>query len=463
VRLKALNWIIPQSMAGQMIAVLALAFAVLLAVMTIAEQTGPGDVVEAAQSTETAMRIDRMLSGLSRVHPADMADFVRAESRCHFGYELSHSPYQSTASAPEAQAGARRLAERLARPAKSVRMTRASLEGDAFGYAKCPQGEIKFPVEGVVVSVALADGRWLHTEVHPHEPHFRQSFNAWFQRSALAFALVAAVAAVFMYRLGRPLRSLTEGAARFGAGLTDEPLPETGPPDLRRTIGAFNAMQRQVTDEIARRTNTLAALSHDLRTPLTALRVKAELVEDEKARNDLIASIEKMEAISASAIEFLKGEARTEPLRLIDLSALVEAECAEFEAIGKPVQFVTGSPVQCVCRPEALSRAVRNLIDNAVKYGGGAEVSARSENGLAKIAVSDKGPGIPDEAIASALEPFVRLSPAQEGDLGGFGLGLSVVQSIARGHDGWLTLVPNQPVGLVATIRIPQHRQHSVV
>nr|WP_257643994.1 ATP-binding protein [Luteimonas salinisoli] len=258
-----------------------------------------------------------------------------------------------------------------------------------------------------------------------------------------------------MYRLGRPLRRLTEGALRFGSGLKAEPLPETGPSDVRRTIRAFNAMQRQVIDEIDRRTSTLAALSHDLRTPLTALRVKAELVEDDKARSDLIASIVKMETIASSAIEFLKGEARTEPMRLIDLTALIESECADFQEIGAPVAFLGSGAVQIACRPDALARAVRNLIDNAIKYGGGAEVSICLSRSDVEIAVADHGPGIPADQVRQAIEPFVRLSAAREGDEKGFGLGLSVAAAVAKGHEGSLDLAANTPRGLVARIRIP--------
>ena len=224
-------------------------------------------------------------------------------------------------------------------------------------------------MDGIVISVQLQSGRWLNAEVHPHEWHFRQKLD-WLLKVSAAFVFVGAVALFFIRRIGRPLNQLTAAARSFADGMQATEVAEDGPIDLRRAIRSFNAMQRQVAGEMARRTSTLAAISHDVRTPLTALRVKAEMVDDPDVRASLIASIERMERITASALEYLKGESRGEPLRAVDLSALLESECAEFEELGHDVSFVGEHGVQRTCRPEALARAVRNLIDNAIKYGG---------------------------------------------------------------------------------------------
>ena len=172
----------------------------------------------------------------------------------------------------------------------------------------------------------------------------------------------------------------------------------------------------------------------------------------------LIASIERMERITASALEYLKGESRGEPMRRVDLSALLESECAEFEELGHDVAFVGEHGVQHTCRPEALARAVRNLIDNAVKYGGSARVALRRAPGSVDIVVADNGPGIPQDKLQLATEPFERLSDARDSDRGGFGLGLAIARAIAEGHEGQLTLAKNEPSGLVATIRLPAGR-----
>lgn len=444
----------PDSMVGQMIAVLAVSFALLLAVMTALELSDHGGVGAWAKSDVTVARLRKLQHLLPHVRPDRLGAYLAAESRCHEGYATSATPWPAQET-PETRAIAAAVASRLGLTAADLRAVPARLDRTQFGYAKCAPGEMTFPVEGVVISLRTAAGAWLHAEVHPHEWHIRQTVADGFQKLAGAFVLIALVATAFMYRLAQPLRRLTQGAVRFGQGLAVDPIEESGPEDVRRTIAAFNAMQGEVTEAIERRAHTLAALSHDLRTPLTALRVKAELIEDAAVRADLIASIRKMEAISTSAIEFLRGASHTEPLRAVDVAALVESECADFEDIGAPVSFSAGAPLTCACRPEALARAVRNLIDNAVKHGGGATVSVRrAGDGGVEICVRDEGPGIPSADLARVSDPFVRLSGARDGE-GGFGLGLSVVKAVAEGHGGGLELAAGQPHGLVATIRLP--------
>lgn len=444
----------PSSMSGQMMAVLAVSFAVLLAVTTIAELWESGGVTASARSDDTVGRLRSVHRVLPFIPPERLGDYMAATSRCHEGYQVSGAPWPGARATPETAAIAAAIARRLTLPADQVRAGQATLTGAEFGYLKCPAGEMRFPVEGVVISLRAPGGLWVHAEVHPHEWHVRQTLMTWFQRLAGAFVLIAAVAAVFMHRLARPLRRLTQAATRFGQGLAVDSIEERGPQDVRSTIAAFNTMQRQVADEVRRRAHTLAALSHDLRTPLTALRIKAELVDDEAVRDDLIASIRKMESISTSAIEFLRGDSQAEPMRVVDIAALVESECADFEDIGAPVHFEPAAPLPCACRPEAFARAVRNLIDNAVKHGGGATVETRSEGDAVEISVRDQGPGIPVDQLARVLEPFVRLSPARQGE-GGFGLGLCVVQAVAEGHGGVLILQSPASGGLIAILRIP--------
>lgn len=449
--------LLPASMAGRMIGVLALSFAALLAVLTIVEQRRSGDIYLAASDPEAASRIQRMAAVLSRLRTGELTDHARAESLCHVGYEVSGTPYPGARRTPRTDTVERRLAEQIQVPADRIRVGLATLTAERFGYARCPPGQMDFPVDGLVISLRLAGGQWLHAEIHPHEPHFRMTLQDWFERSALAFILVAGIAALFLYRLAKPLRALGEGAERFGAGLKVEPIAVAGPPDMRRVISAFNAMQQQVTDAVSHWSMTLAALSHDLRTPLTALRVKVEMIDDEKVRTDLIASIDKMEAVATSTIEFLDGESRSEPLRDIDLAALVESECADFEDIGAAVVYSGSGPVRCRCRPEALSRAVRNLIDNALKYAGGALVTINADDSMARISVADNGPGIAPEMLDRAVQPFVRLPEARANGTVGSGLGLAVVKAVAEGHKGDLKLEASAPRGLVATIAFPIH------
>jgi signal transduction histidine kinase len=277
----------------------------------------------------------------------------------------------------------------------------------------------------------------------------------WLVRSLAAFLVIGGIALFFVHRLSQPFKALAIAANSFASELEVTELEETGPRDVKRAIRSFNVMQRQVTEEMKRRASTLAAISHDIRTPLTALRVKSELIDDERLRADHIASIDKMERITASALDFLKGESRNEPIRQINLGELVDSVCAEFQELGGDVRFECPSRIDYACRPDALTRAVNNLIENAVKYAGSADVSIICTEQQIEIAVTDSGPGIPSNKVDAVFEPFERLCQARDSDTGGFGLGLAIANAIAKGHDGALTLTANSPTGLIATLKLP--------
>ena len=455
--MSVLGRITPQSMEGQMIAVVAGSLAGLLTVMTAWEISKHDSAIQTAENSVTLARIKRLRPILESIDPRQLENLLDVASRCHAGYTVTATPFGRLRSTPETERLRDRLTRDLALDVAHIRVGHAHLTYEDFSYRKCHHSEIDLPLEGIVISLRLDSGRWFNTEVHPHEWHIRDKID-WVVRSSGAFLFIGGTAIFFMRRLSRPLRNLTHAAVRFGRGLHVSEVQERGSPDLKRAIEAFNAMQRQVAGEVDRRTQTLAAISHDVRTPLTALRIKAELIADETTRRDLVASIERMERITASALEFLRGESRTEAMRAVDLAALLESECHNFDEVGKPASFRGNATIRYVCRPDALARAVRNLIDNAVKYGGSADVGLRRRSGWVEITVSDHGPGIPSADIPRALEPFERLSSAREGLDRGFGLGLAVVKAIVDGHDGELSLRPQEPHGLVATIRLPAHR-----
>ena len=442
---------------GQLMTILAVALLALFATMIALEFVEHDTPIEAAADTHTLERLKRLVPVLERIDGERVRDVVGLASSCHAGYSVTDMPFSTTAHSDDTQRLAQSLSGALSLDSQRVEAGHARLTREDFSYRRCGPWEIDLPMDGIVISVQLQSGRWLNAEVHPHEWHFWQKLD-WMLKVTAAFVFVGAVALFFIRRVGRPLNQLTAAARSFADGMEATEVPEDGPIDLRRAIRSFNAMQREVAGEMARRTQTLAAISHDVRTPLTALRVKAEMVEDAAVRDSLIAGIERMERITVSALEYLKGESRGEPMRRVDLSALLESECAEFEELGHEVAFVGEHAVQHTCRPEALARAVRNLIDNAIKYGGSARVGLRSAPGFVEIVVADDGPGIPQDKLRLATEPFERLSQARDSDRGGFGLGLAIVRAIAEGHEGQLTLARNEPNGLLATIRLPAGR-----
>lgn len=446
----SLSWLAPRSMEGRMIAVLALALLGLFAALAILEMLEHDTALETASSNVPLERLQSLYSVLNGIDGDSVAGVLRIASSCHSGYTVSPQPFARGRSTPEAMQLRSRLAAQFSLDAQRINVTQARLTRDDFSYWKCRHSEIDLPVDAVVVSLRLDSGAWLNAEVHAHEWHWREKLD-WMFRASVAFVFVGGIAIFFMRRLNRPLNRLTDAARRFGAGLQVAPVPEDGPIDLQRAIRSFNEMQRQVADELARRTSTLAAISHDVRTPLTALRIKTELIDDAELREDMIASIHRMETITASALEFLQGGAHAEPMRCVDLSELLESECQEFAELGQPASFAGAYGIRCNCRPDALARAVRNLIDNAIKYGAGASVEVREAGDSIEIAVADNGPGIAPELRERALRPFERLSQSSPG----FGLGLAVAQAIAAGHGGELILDAHRPTGLVARIRFP--------
>ncbi len=438
-----------------MTGVLAISLIALLAILTLLEYLEYDSVFDIAEDELTVQRLQRTLSVVHSMELPAASDFLRRISHCHDGYSLSARPYAETSETERTKLLQSTLSQQLSVPSSSIQVGYATLGRDEFAYHECRQDEMSFPVQGMVISVALPSGNWLNAEVHPHEWHVTPALQDKFVRSGIAFLLVGTIALVFVRRLSRPLQTLADSASDFASGLEPRSLQASGPLEVRRTIKSFNVMQRQVAHEMKRRTAAMAAISHDLRSPLTALRLKAEMIDDETLRAEHVASIDRMERITASALAYLKGEARNEPKRTVDLGELVESECAEFQDIGGDVIFDRPRKLAFRCRPDALGRAVHNVIDNALKYAGSAEVSIATSRESVTITVVDSGPGIPASQIARVMMPFEQFAASGDEAGGGFGLGLAIAKALVEGHDGELRLSANRPTGLIVTLEMP--------
>lgn len=306
----------------------------------------------------------------------------------------------------------------------------------------------------VALSVRLADGRWLNTATVLPRP----TFLAWptLTSTILIAVLLSVVVVLSVRRITRPLRLLADASDRFGRGETVPVLKESGPEELRRTVGAFNAMQARVTRFVSDRTRMLAAISHDLRTPLTALRLRAEFVDDPEIRDKIIDTVDEMSRMTEATLAFAREDADGEEARPTDLTALANAVVDDFADLGEDVSVDAPDRLEHVVRPVALRRAVRNLVENAIRYGSRARVSLRAEDDDVVIDIDDDGPGIPPDRLEAVFEPFVRLEESRSTETGGVGLGLSTARSIVRGHGGELMLVNRPDGGLRASIRLPR-------
>lgn len=259
----------------------------------------------------------------------------------------------------------------------------------------------------------------------------------------------------FARRLSRPLGALTRSVETFDESSADQPpVRVSGPSDIARLIEAHNVMRVRIAAMLAEKDHMLGAIGHDLRTPLAAMRIRVENVDDDAERTRMIETIEDMSHMLEDILSLARlGRGRSESERL-DLAALADSAIEDFRDLGAPVEFEESGRVVVSGRPSLLKRAIRNLVDNAVRYGGGATVRVCAAGGDALIEIDDDGPGIPEAALAHVFEPFARLETSRNRDQGGSGLGLALARAIVRDHGGELTLENREGGGLRATIRV---------
>ncbi|MCY4460096.1 MAG: ATP-binding protein [Albidovulum sp.] len=303
-------------------------------------------------------------------------------------------------------------------------------------------------------SVALADGRWLNVAVGPPPgaPAWGAAFVAVFLLSALG---IAAVAVLTGRRMARPMRGLAAAAGRFGRGETVEDLCEAGPAETRETVRAFNLMRARLDRYVRDRTAMLAAVSHDLRTPITSLRLHAEFVENDETRAKILAALDEMQRMTEDTLAFIREDARREETRNVDLHALLDSVGADLAELGHDIAVADSSRVLVACRAAALRRALRNLLENAAAYGGRATVRIDRGNAETRIVIEDEGTGIPEDDLGRVFEPFVRLEASRSRKTGGTGLGLAIARSIVRAHGGDILLQNRTEGGLRATVALP--------
>ncbi|MDH5513116.1 MAG: ATP-binding protein, partial [Gammaproteobacteria bacterium] len=256
--------------------------------------------------------------------------------------------------------------------------------------------------------------------------------------------------------LTRPLGVLAVAADELGRDIRRAPLAEKGPAEVRRAAAAFNTMQSRLQTYLREREQMLAAVSHDLRTPITRLRLRAEMIEDESLRVKFARDLAEMEAMTTAALDFLRGAHVDEPVQPVDVLALLESLQADMEEAGHEVQVRAQDIAPFPARPLALKRCLTNLADNAVKYGKRAEIGVEDDGRELRITVADDGPGIPEAELKRVFEPFYRIEGSRSRETGGVGLGLSVARDIARAHRGELALRNRPGGGLEAVLMLPR-------
>jgi signal transduction histidine kinase len=326
-----------------------------------------------------------------------------------------------------------------------VRMFRVDLL--ALGPPRMRPREIRVAAhgtDGFLASLRLPDGEWLNLRVAPPPP--RPWHSESFLLAFLAMTLAAALLIVWaVARLMRPVRVLAEAAERLGRDVNAPPLDERGPSEVATAARAFNTMAERIRRFVADRTQMLAAIGHDLRTPITRLRLRAEFLENEEQRRKMLADLDEMEAMIAATLAFARDDAAAEPAAPLDLAALCrtvldEAADAQPEAAER-IAYEGPERLTVRARPMALKRAIANLVRNALAYGGSARIAlSPAEGGAVHLVVEDDGPGIPDCELENVFAPFRRLETSRNRETGGAGLGLPIARNILRAHGGDVVL-----------------------
>ncbi|MEM8697396.1 MAG: HAMP domain-containing sensor histidine kinase [Pseudomonadota bacterium] len=445
----------PKSLFGQLMLLVALALFVAQAInfamlvragerLRFAEAAGPvvARIVTAAERVEAGLPVRGQHSRRRGMMNLDAESAVRTESH------LRHSTYeQRLASALETNGftpdsvevgrvdiAAMRLPRRLER--RMERMERGP------------------PPEIFRVAVQLENGRWLNSWMRVR-PAGIGALVSIIAQTVILYGVLLLVLFLFARRVSRPLRSLTGAVREFSDGNADTVVPVEGPRDVAGLIEAFNAMQVRIAAMLGEKDHMLGAIGHDLRTPLAALRIHAENVEDQAERARMVETIADMTETLDDILSLARlgrPNAEAEPL---DLTALVDSAIEDFRDVGAAVTLETGERTVVDGRANLLKRAIRNLIDNAVRYGESAAVRVRREGNTALVEVDDIGPGIDATALEAVFEPFARLEESRNRAQGGSGLGLALARAIVREHGGDLTLGNLPETGLRATVSLP--------
>jgi len=301
--------------------------------------------------------------------------------------------------------------------------------------------------------VRLTDGTWVTFENSISEEVFADS-------TTLLLILAILIAAVLIVSLlavrlaTRPLSMLTRAADKLGGNINQPPLSESGSMEVRHAARAFNSMQMRLQNFIEDRTRLLSAISHDLKTPITRMRLRAEMLDDQEQRESFIKNLDEMQLIASETLDFLRTDDAREPLQTIDICALLDAIKNDAAELGHKVQVETCSLKPLHARPMALKRCIGNLVENAIKYGNEARITTHENERALVISITDSGPGIPADKLDAVFEPFYRIETSRNRDTGGSGLGLSIARNIALSHGGDLHLSNNPKGGLQAILTL---------
>ncbi|PLP98285.1 sensor histidine kinase [Cupriavidus pauculus] len=301
--------------------------------------------------------------------------------------------------------------------------------------------------------LTLTDGSPLTIDVHPRMTPIAE----WLPYVLVLQLLLLILCCWFAVRLSiRPLVALADAADALNPNTRSQPLDEQGPTELAQAARAFNAMRDRIAQFVEERVQILSAISHDLQTPITRMKLRAEMAEDSEEKRKLVNDLAEIQTLVREGLAYARSSGGDgEEASRIDLGSFVESLVYDYQDTGKDVSISENAGGAIVIRRNALRRVLTNLIDNAIKYGGGAaEMAVHRERDAVVISIMDRGPGIPEDKLEAVLQPFVRLEGSRNRETGGTGLGLAIAHQLATAIGGSLTLRNREGGGLAADIRL---------
>ncbi|MDO2948621.1 ATP-binding protein [Aeromonas simiae] len=449
----------PGSLAGQIILV---TLTGLLLIQLLSLQIYRSDREEAlgfVSSRNAMQRLSSVVSLLTQSPPYLYDEILKASRSETLLLRLAEEPLQPETRSPQFE---QLLRARLNHPQQlrieiSAELKEAAQRSKAWRHHARMMGERMRPPQQdmrLYGSIELGHGRWLN-----FSSLVDSEGAGWSLRTTLNLLLVATLVIGIMVwllrRATRPLKQLAANAERLGRGEDIEPLAENGPAEVRGSIIAFNRMQTRLNRFVQDRTRMLAAISHDLRTPITSLRLRSEFLAEGEDKERIQQTLQQMEQMLAATLSFAREEGQQEPTRELDLVSLIESICDDYSDMGEQVTSLAEGKQVYACRPNAMRRVLQNLIGNAIKYAGSADVSLERQKGQLVICVSDEGPGIDEQQIEEVFKPFVRLDEARNTESGSVGLGLAIARTLIHQHGGELTLHNRPAGGLEARVTLP--------
>jgi len=323
---------------------------------------------------------------------------------------------------------------------------------------QAPDGSPQYRQQAVcrTVSLSLRDGTFLHLVLQPRRPPPAAPPKSRLLLYVFFFATCLGLLAYAVARMSiQPLRQLAQAATELGRNIERPALAERGPTEVRHAASAFNTMQAQIRRYIQERTQMLAAITHDLQTPLTRIRLRLEKVQDQELRARLVEDLSAVQTMIKDGLDLARSMNSEEPKQRTDFDSILDSVCADAAEAGQDVTLSGRTGVFITAQPNAMRRCLTNLVDNAVKYGEYARITASRDNHRVIVQVRDGGPGIPENMLEAVFDPFFRLEVSRSRDTGGTGIGITIARNIAEKHGGTLYLRNHPDGGLMATLDLP--------